>query len=48
VKLGSRGKPVITGSVERLVSEMVPQAGTFPGYLVFIRLPELIATYNAQ
>jgi hypothetical protein len=48
VKLGSRGKPVITGIVERLISEMVPRAGTFPGYLEFIRLAGLIAKYHAQ
>jgi hypothetical protein len=48
VKLGTRGKPVITGLDKRLTSEMVPPAGTFPGYLEFIRLAGLIAKYNAQ
>jgi hypothetical protein len=48
VKLGSRGKPVITGVVERSMSEMVPPPETFAGYLEFIRLAGLIAKYNAQ
>jgi len=48
VKLGSRGKPVITGLAERLTSEMVPPAGTLPGYVEFVRPAELIAKYNAQ
>jgi hypothetical protein len=48
VKLGSRGKTVITGTVERLTSDMVPHAGNIPGRLEFIRVAELIAKYNAQ
>jgi hypothetical protein len=42
--LGSRGKPVITGSTKRLISGMVPHAVTFPD----IWNAGLIAQYNAQ
>jgi hypothetical protein len=48
VKLGTRVKAFITGSLKRLTSEMVPPAGTFPGYLEFIRWAGLIAKYHAQ